>query len=91
MDKGLFPQMIVTPLLQKHRILSQVAAHNSDIVKILPPLIIGEKEIDRFVNAFDDVLSDLGKFPGPLWDFGQNLVKTALSQKKNSRSEAVPA
>ena len=90
MDKGLFPQMIVTPLLQKHRILTQVAAHNSDIVKILPPLIIGEKEIDRFVTAFDDVLSDLGKFPGPLWDFGQNLVKAALSQKK-SLAESVPA
>ncbi|MCX6935898.1 MAG: aspartate aminotransferase family protein [Verrucomicrobia bacterium] len=83
MDKGLFPQMIVTPLLQKHRILSQVAAHNSDIVKILPTLVIGEKETDRFVHALDDVLNDLGKFPGPLWDFGHNLVKAALSQKKS--------
>ena len=59
-------------------------------MKILPPLIIGEREIDRFVTAFDDVLSDLGKFPGPLWDFGQNLVKAALSQKK-SLAESVPA
>jgi hypothetical protein len=52
--------------------------------------VIGEKEIDRFVTAFDDVLSDLGKFPGPLWDFGQNLVKAAISQKKSS-AESVPA
>jgi len=42
------------------------------------------------VTAFDDVLSDLGKFPGPIWDFGQNLVKAAISQKKSSR-ETVPA
>jgi ornithine--oxo-acid transaminase len=80
MDKGLFPQMIVTPLLQKHRILTQVAGHNMDVVKILPPLTIGDKEIDRFVAAFEDVVAGLGSFPGPLWDFGANLAKAALAK-----------
>src|SRR5882757_9701526 len=51
LDSSMFPQLIVTPLLTKHRILTQVAANNADIVKILPPLIVGEKEIDRFVKA----------------------------------------
>jgi ornithine--oxo-acid transaminase len=77
-DKGLFPQMIVTPMLQKHRILAQVAGHNMDVVKILPPLIIGDKEIDLFVNALDDAILSIAKFPGPVWDFGTNLVKAAL-------------
>lgn len=81
-DKGLFAQMIVTPLISKHRILSHVAGHNLDIVKILPPLIIGEKERARFTGAMDNVLSDVTKFPGPMWDFGKNLVQTALKQKK---------
>ena len=67
--------LIVTPLLTKHRILTQVAANNADIVKILPPLIVGEKEIDRFVKALDEVVADLGKFPGPVWEMGQNFVK----------------
>ncbi len=75
LDKSLFPQLIVTPLISKHRILTQVAAHNSDIVKFLPPLIIGDKEIDRFVNALDDVLKGLKKFPGPIWDMGNNFFK----------------
>src|SRR5690606_5430936 len=70
-DKGLFAQMIVTPLISKHRILSHVAGHNLDIVKILPPLIIGETERARFTNAMDNVLSDVTKFPGPMWDFGK--------------------
>lgn len=77
-DKGLFPQMIVTPLLQKHRILAQVAGHNMDVVKILPPLIIGDKEIDHFVNALEDAILGIAKVPGPVWDFGANLVKAAL-------------
>lgn len=78
-DKGLFPQMIVTPLLQKHRILAQVAGHNLDVVKILPPLIITDVEVDRFINALDEVIQSVGKLPGPVWEFGMNLVKAAIS------------
>jgi ornithine--oxo-acid transaminase len=88
LDKSMFPQLIVTPMLAKHRILTQVAAHNCDIVKILPPLIIGQKEIDRFVTAFEDVISDLKKFPGPVWDLGQNFVK---AMKSNDSKEELSA
>ena len=42
-------------MLSKHRILTQVAGHAMDVVKILPPLIIGEKEVDMFVTALDQV------------------------------------
>jgi hypothetical protein len=38
-------------------------------------LVIGEKEIDRFVMALAEVIGDLGKFPGPVWEMGQNFVK----------------
>jgi ornithine--oxo-acid transaminase len=75
MDPSLFPQLIVTPLLSKHRILTQVAANKVDMIKLLPPLIIGEKEIDRFVTALDTVLYDLRKFPGPVWEIGGNFFK----------------
>ena len=63
-DKVLFAQMVVTQMLSKHRILTQVAGHAMDVVKILPPLIIGEREIDLFVCALDDVLTECRKFPG---------------------------
>lgn len=77
-DKGLFAQMIVTPLFQNHRILAQVAGHHMDVIKILPPLIVGDKEIDQFVNALEDTIQKLGTFPGPMWSFGTNLVKAAM-------------
>jgi ornithine--oxo-acid transaminase len=79
LDASMFPQLIVTPLLTRHRILTQVAANNADIVKILPPLVVGEKEIDRFITALDSVIQDLGKFPGPVWEMGQNFVKAMRS------------
>jgi ornithine--oxo-acid transaminase len=74
-EPELFAQMIVTALFQKHRILTQLAGHGMDVIKILPPLIIGEREIERFVGALDAVLSDCRSFPGPIWDLGANFIR----------------
>jgi len=87
MEAELFAQMLVTTLFTKHRILSQIAGHAMDVIKILPPLIVGEKEIDRFVTALDTVLDECRSFPGPLWDLGANFVKSSL---KRSSSEKTP-
>jgi acetylornithine/succinyldiaminopimelate/putrescine aminotransferase len=85
-DKGLFAQMVVSSLLDRHRILTHVAGHNMDVVKLLPPLIIGDKEVERCVQAFDDVLVQVTRFPGPMWEFGTNLVKTAIGQKRQKQT-----
>ena len=53
---AIFSQMLVVPLFHRHRILTEVAADNVNIIKLLPPLICGQAEIDYFVNALDDVL-----------------------------------
>jgi acetylornithine/succinyldiaminopimelate/putrescine aminotransferase len=89
LEQELFGQMIVTALFKNHRILAQVAGHGMDVVKIIPPLIIGEKEIDRFVNALDAVLNECRKFPGPLWDLGQGFVRSMM--KTGSPEKAAPA
>ncbi|HXX41628.1 MAG TPA: aspartate aminotransferase family protein [Chthoniobacterales bacterium] len=87
-DKVLFAQMVVTQMLSKHRILTQVAGHAMDVMKILPPLIIGEKEVDMFVNALDEVLSDCRKFPGPMWELGNNFVKAALGSRGSTETRS---
>jgi acetylornithine/succinyldiaminopimelate/putrescine aminotransferase len=90
-DKVLFAQMIVTQMLSKHRILTQVAGHAMDVVKILPPLIIGPKEVDMFVSALDDVLTECRKFPGPMWEIGNNFVRHALGSKRAAERPVVSA
>lgn len=82
-DKGLFPEMIVHGLMSKERILTQVAGHNMDVIKILPPYTIGDKEITRFLNGLDRVLTECGSPLGPMWKFGANLAKHALAAKKS--------
>ena len=86
MDKALFTQMVVSQLLSKHQIIAQVAGHNMDVMRILPPLIIGEKEVDMFVNALDDVLTECRKFPGPMWELGNNFVRAAIRSRRTTEA-----
>jgi len=41
-----------------------------------------EREIDMFVNALDEVLTECRKFPGPMWELGNNFVKAALGSRR---------
>lgn len=79
--KGLFAQMVVVPLLQKHRILTQVSGDHLEVIKLIPPLIIGEPEVDRFVGAFTAVMDDAHTGGGLMWDFGRTLVKQAVADR----------
>ena len=81
-NDALFTQMIVTSMIDKHRILTQVASHGLDAMKILPPFIITEKEVDKFVGALDEVLTNAANITGPLWKFGTRLLKASAGNKK---------
>ncbi|MEN3583438.1 aspartate aminotransferase family protein [Streptomyces sp. ZYX-F-203] len=79
--RGLFAQMVVAPLLQRHRVLTQVSGDRLEVIKLIPPLIIGEPEVERFVGAFVEVMDDAHDGGGLLWDFGRTLVKQAVAQR----------
>jgi acetylornithine/succinyldiaminopimelate/putrescine aminotransferase len=61
MDKNLFAQAVVVPLMEDHRILCQVAGHNQDVVKLIPPLVISEADVRDFLRAFEAVMVSLHK------------------------------
>jgi ornithine--oxo-acid transaminase len=81
MDKSLFPQAAIIPLMDKHRIITQVAGHAIDVIKLLPPLVINEADARWFLTAFEDVMVQMHKFPGPAWDVLTNIGKMALTQR----------
>jgi ornithine--oxo-acid transaminase len=47
-------------------------------VKLLPPLICGQQEVDYFVEALDDVLADAHRNSSLVFEFGKTLAKSAL-------------
>jgi ornithine--oxo-acid transaminase len=78
--RGLFAQMVVGALFQRHRILTQVSGDHMEVIKLLPTLTIGTTEVDMFREAFHDVMKDAHRGSGLMWDFGRSLVKQAVSR-----------
>jgi len=87
-NQSLFIQMIVTMMMENHRILTQIASHNIDVLKILPPYVITDKEIDLFVNALDDTLSKVGNVASNLLSFGKRLLSAASEEKASKKKLA---
>jgi ornithine--oxo-acid transaminase len=78
--KGLFAQTVVHALFHQHRILTQVSGDHLEVIKLIPPLNIGEAEVDRFVTAFIEVMEEAHTGSGLMWDFGKSLIKQARSK-----------
>ena len=81
-NKGLFCQMITIPLFKEHRVLSQVAGHGMNVVKLLPPLNLTQKDRDWIVDSFDQTIADTHNVTGSIWTLGKNLASHALKNKK---------
>jgi len=83
-NKGLFCQMVTIPLFKEHHLLTQVAGHGMNVVKLLPPLNLTHKDHDWIVNSFEHAIADTHKVPGSIWTLGKNLASHALKAKKEA-------
>ncbi|MBO0837012.1 MAG: aminotransferase class III-fold pyridoxal phosphate-dependent enzyme, partial [Actinobacteria bacterium] len=86
---GMFSQMVVVPLFHRHRIITQVAADSVNIIKLIPPLNIGPEEVEYFVHALDDVLTDAERGAGLTYEVGRTMAIGAL-RRKSQRTVASP-
>ncbi len=72
---GVFGQMIIVPLLQEHRILTQVAGYHTEVIKFLPPIVATRADMDWFLKAMEAVLADTQRIPGAAWNTVMGLAK----------------
>ncbi len=79
-QKGLFAQLVVMSLMRDHHILTQVGGPDVNIIKLLPPLIIGDEEVDAIVAAVDAVMNEAVHVRGAVWRQSGHLIRQALSQ-----------
>ncbi|HZL35220.1 MAG TPA: aspartate aminotransferase family protein [Tepidisphaeraceae bacterium] len=75
---GVFGQMVIIPLLQKHRILTQVAGFHTEVIKFLPPMTVTKEDMDWFLGAMEEVLTDTTRFPGAAWETVTGLAKRTI-------------
>jgi hypothetical protein len=63
----------------------------SDVIKLIPPLVMTESDCDWFLQAFDDVMQKLHRFPGPVWEALSNIGKHALRGRRKTSAVRMPA
>ena len=74
MQPGLFAQLVVVPLFSDHRILTQVAGHKVATIKILPPLVISDGDLDEFVESLRKTVAGASRMPRALTKFALSAV-----------------
>jgi ornithine--oxo-acid transaminase len=70
--------MIIIPLLERHRVLTQVAGYHTEVIKFLPPMVATQEDMDWFLTAIEDVLEDVQRIPGSAWATVSGLAKRAM-------------
>jgi ornithine--oxo-acid transaminase len=68
-QRGLFAQLVVVPLFTEHRILTQVAGHDVAVVRILPPFVLGDGDLEEFVDALRETVARAQRMPSSLTRF----------------------
>ncbi|MBL6633303.1 MAG: aspartate aminotransferase family protein [Actinomycetota bacterium] len=86
MHQGLYPQMVVMPLLDRHRIITQVTGRADPIIRLMPPFVISDDDIRWFVDALDDVLARSHRVAAPLAGMGRSALKVTLSGRRRQRA-----
>ncbi|HZS31025.1 MAG TPA: aspartate aminotransferase family protein [Gaiellaceae bacterium] len=71
-QRGLFAQLVVVPLFTEHRILTQVAGHDMAVVRILPPLVLSDADVEEFAGSLRTTIRSAQRMP-------KSLTKFALS------------
>ena len=80
-QRGLFAQLVVVPLFTKHHILSQVAGHDMAVIRILPPLVVTDEDIEEFVDALRTTIKSAQRMPTSLTKFALTAASAGLSRR----------
>jgi ornithine--oxo-acid transaminase len=60
---GMFGQVVVMRLFRDHGILSQICGNDFMSLKVAPPLIVTDEQIDHYVSAIEAVVHDMHHSP----------------------------
>ncbi len=75
LQAGIFSQLVVVPLFSDHQVLIQVAGHNMNVVRAVPPLVLSEDDVDWFAGALDAVVAKAQRMPSAMTRFALNAAR----------------
>ena len=74
---GLFGQMVVMNLFRRG-ILAQICGNNFMVLKVAPPLVVTEAEVNEFVGKFRDVMETVHS-SGRFWSDALGMARRAVN------------
>jgi ornithine--oxo-acid transaminase len=74
---GMFGQIIVMRLFRDHNVLTQICGNNFMVLKVAPPLVVTELQLDRFVDAIEAVVETM--YRGAFWTEALSLARRAIN------------
>jgi len=74
---GMFGQIVVMRLFRDFAFLTQVCGNNFMVLKVAPPLVVDEQQMDAFVKAVHSV-AELANSPGIFWSEALGLARRAF-------------
>jgi ornithine--oxo-acid transaminase len=78
-DKAAFGAAIHVDLLSKYKILTQIPGPGLNAMKILPPVIVSDEDIEYFLTALENVIAEYYTGTGPAVRLGRQVVNASLS------------
>ncbi|MEA2261184.1 MAG: hypothetical protein QOJ51_4009 [Acidobacteriaceae bacterium] len=78
MHPGLFGQMLVMRLFNQKNLLTQICGNNFMVLKVAPPLIVSESQIEACVTSIRDVVETV-HFSSAFWSDALALGRRAMS------------
>ncbi len=74
---GMFGQIVVMRLFRDSGFLTQVCGNNFMVLKVAPPLVVTDAQLDAFVEAAQNVV-ELAHSPGAFWSEALGLARRAF-------------
>ncbi len=75
---GMFGQVVVMRLFRDHRILTQMCGNNFMVLKVAPPLVVTDEQLEQFVVAIRETV-DLMHHSTSFWAEALGLARRAIN------------
>jgi ornithine--oxo-acid transaminase len=75
---GMFGQVLVMRMFRDHGFLTQVCGNNFMVLKVAPPLVVTDEQIDAFVSAIHRVV-DLAHSSNIFWSEALGVARRAIN------------
>lgn len=90
-DSGAFAAAVHVDLFKRQKIVAQIPGPGLDAIKVLPPVICTEEDLNYFLGGFEDTLARFYGRQGPIVSLGRGIVESAARKVGEVVPAAAPA